>query len=444
MWLVALLTLGQAWALTVTMSPQGAGTYRVENGRLYVTANPGYYLLEARQGFSTMPLTEVADENGVVFFTVSDSWEVTISFGTCTNNVHVTFDMNGHGGTAPAAQDLTLGDKVACPSPDPTEEGFVFCGWTTDWSGWKPYDFDAVLTNSLPYSIPNKYYTLTLYAVWADTSKEYTLSYYDDIGSPIWRDMIMGGTAYTIRGDDIYNASDSLYRLVGWATKPGGSVVVVPEQQINVTKDLRFYAVKEMVNARYSLSPDAARLTDAGYTDITFSMGTLILGRVGYDDIGNPMKADGITLFMSNGTLHGEGYSIPFKVDDKEHAAPRDEVTFYDIVHPSDSFTLAVYIDPEDLKAAPPGYYCRSLSCTAFWEPMNVEAEHYGIFIDMELPKRGDVNGDGEVNVTDVTALVNIILGSTTDYDTAIADVNGDGEVNVTDVTALVNIILGQ
>ena len=56
--------------------------------------------------------------------------------------------------------------------------------------------------------------------------------------------------------------------------------------------------------------------------------------------------------------------------------------------------------------------------------------------------KTGDVNEDGEVNVTDVTALVSMILGNTPKNDAA--DVNGDGEVNVTDVTALVSIILGQ
>ena len=54
----------------------------------------------------------------------------------------------------------------------------------------------------------------------------------------------------------------------------------------------------------------------------------------------------------------------------------------------------------------------------------------------------GDVNGDGEVNVSDVTMLVSIILGNTPMIDAA--DVNGDGEVNVSDVTALVSIILGN
>ena len=56
--------------------------------------------------------------------------------------------------------------------------------------------------------------------------------------------------------------------------------------------------------------------------------------------------------------------------------------------------------------------------------------------------KRGDVNGDDKVNVSDVTALINMILG-VIPKDMTRADVNGDGKINVSDVTALVNIILG-
>ena len=54
----------------------------------------------------------------------------------------------------------------------------------------------------------------------------------------------------------------------------------------------------------------------------------------------------------------------------------------------------------------------------------------------------GDVNGDGKVNVSDVSTLINMILGLSP-MDEALADVNGDGKVNVSDVTALINIILG-
>ena len=59
---------------------------------------------------------------------------------------------------------------------------------------------------------------------------------------------------------------------------------------------------------------------------------------------------------------------------------------------------------------------------------------------DAEQQPQGDVNGDGEVNVTDLVPMVNMILGIT--EHNAAADVNGDGEVNVTDLVPLVNLIL--
>ena len=63
---------------------------------------------------------------------------------------------------------------------------------------------------------------------------------------------------------------------------------------------------------------------------------------------------------------------------------------------------------------------------------------------NVNLSLLGDVNGDGDVTVTDVTALVEIILNNATDYDLSVADVNGDGSISVTDVAALVDIILGN
>ena len=56
----------------------------------------------------------------------------------------------------------------------------------------------------------------------------------------------------------------------------------------------------------------------------------------------------------------------------------------------------------------------------------------------------GDVNGDGEVNIADVNAIVSIILGHPADDDwMRRADVNEDGEVNVADINADIAIILG-
>lgn len=60
-----------------------------------------------------------------------------------------------------------------------------------------------------------------------------------------------------------------------------------------------------------------------------------------------------------------------------------------------------------------------------------------------ELPKKGDANGDGHVDIADVTFIVNYTLGRpTADFQKAAADVNIDGVVDSDDAKALVNIII--
>ena len=54
---------------------------------------------------------------------------------------------------------------------------------------------------------------------------------------------------------------------------------------------------------------------------------------------------------------------------------------------------------------------------------------------------KGDVNGDDEVNIADVNAIIDLILSGNMD---AKGDVNGDGEVNIADVNAVIDIILGS
>ncbi|MBO4821600.1 MAG: dockerin type I repeat-containing protein [Prevotella sp.] len=57
----------------------------------------------------------------------------------------------------------------------------------------------------------------------------------------------------------------------------------------------------------------------------------------------------------------------------------------------------------------------------------------------------GDANGDGEINITDVTIMVDYILTKNTQHiNIANANVNGDEEVNITDVSILVDMILNN
>ena len=57
---------------------------------------------------------------------------------------------------------------------------------------------------------------------------------------------------------------------------------------------------------------------------------------------------------------------------------------------------------------------------------------------------RGDLNGDGQLSVSDLTLLVDRILtgDSTMNFEFRIADLNNDGQLTVSDVTLLVEMIL--
>lgn len=69
-----------------------------------------------------------------------------------------------------------------------------------------------------------------------------------------------------------------------------------------------------------------------------------------------------------------------------------------------------------------------------------------GTIKKMERIGRGDVNDDGEVNVSDLIFTVNIILGllAPTPDQMWSADCNGDGTVNILDVIGTVRLMLGR
>lgn len=54
---------------------------------------------------------------------------------------------------------------------------------------------------------------------------------------------------------------------------------------------------------------------------------------------------------------------------------------------------------------------------------------------------QGDVNGDGEIDIADVNAVIDMVLGLKDVND--LADMNGDGNVDVADMNLIIDIILG-
>jgi len=68
-----------------------------------------------------------------------------------------------------------------------------------------------------------------------------------------------------------------------------------------------------------------------------------------------------------------------------------------------------------------------------------------GYFSDKNAGMRGDVDGNGLVDINDVTLLIDVVLGKNVEYNATAADCNtptGDGTVDINDVTTLIARVL--
>lgn len=90
----------------------------------------------------------------------------------------------------------------------------------------------------------------------------------------------------------------------------------------------------------------------------------------------------------------------------------------------------------------------RSVTLTAVfaydYQPAN-PADPASTQTDVDNTLMGDVNGDGRVTVSDASAVVNYVIGSTpATFNLKAADYNGDGKTTVSDASAIANHVIGQ
>ena len=89
------------------------------------------------------------------------------------------------------------------------------------------------------------------------------------------------------------------------------------------------------------------------------------------------------------------------------------------------------------------------------WTPYFANSYDWNWFLDDPVPftigdwptppiQLGDVNGDGAVNISDVTTLIDYLLGNNVEIVAEASDINGDGVINISDATALIDMVLGN
>ena len=80
-------------------------------------------------------------------------------------------------------------------------------------------------------------------------------------------------------------------------------------------------------------------------------------------------------------------------------------------------------------------------------QSFSIPAGGYQVYVkgESQTTLLGDINGDGEVNISDINMLISIILNSSSSSPIQPGtDINGDGEVNISDVTRLIDIVLNM
>ena len=137
-----------------------------------------------------------------------------------------------------------------------------------------------------------------------------------------------------------------------------------------------------------------------------------------------------ISVYFFNPTSTTAKFKVQYSID-KTEWEDLGEVNVQTSAEGKASFKMPTLSEPAYFRVSQVGG-----STTAKVYVDNISFSYY-----KEAGVVGDINGDVTVDVSDVTALINKILG-TSDYTDEVCDINGDGEINVSDVTQLINQIL--
>ena len=295
----------------------------------------------------------------------------------------------------------------------------------------------------------------------------------------------MGGSAFSIPSSYVLVASGTNYRLAlskstetAWASEPSGT----HQNPFDVT----LTAVSQSTTAQIVYTLDGSEPTATNGTVIasgqsvpikrclTMKAGLLVNGMVRgvitrhYTVINEEYDAYEITVFLKDPTVAPNNWPrVAYYCWDSNNVQqcgnwPGTEVTDTRVVNgvkfyyktfmiTGSQYTLNfVFSQGGSTASSHQTVDVTGVRETAFFE-VTTQTNKYQVrdvtdeylpYLDVQF-EAGDVNGDGSVNIADVTALIDYLLGNVSDsFIMQAADVNGDTQINIADVTALIDLLL--
>jgi hypothetical protein len=202
---------------------------------------------------------------------------------------------------------------------------------------------------------------------------------------------------------------------------PGLTIKVIGTNNVTVTAG-NHYALQAMQNTTITGTGTLNAGSTAGTGGFVYTGKTLtinggvkvkftgkIYGIYGYSSTSRLIISGASTKLTANGTTSGSYYQLPTTMNDG----------------------LAI--------TSPAGAYFNN--GTVIYN--GSVAKNIDVVISKPAVTRGDVNGDGNVTIADVSALIDYLLsGSTSGVNIANADCNNDNNVTIADVSALIDYLL--
>ncbi len=392
---------------TATATFNVAGVDLTDAITVTVNDENGYFTTDV----ATIAVNEAGNKTVTVTYApqVEGTHTATITLST-PGGLDVAVALNGKATPAP----LEKHDPVMLPA---NEEHINLTSFRADWTDQTPAQNVASYTLQVNTK-PN--YTILAQSDWSATEEVFgnKASTWETSG------LIPAGWSFT--GDNLW-AEDHF--------------ISIQKASISTPEFTGCDKVTVVVTAKrlYSGSPDFTVSTSQAsqtynLTNGEFTQFVLVL---------DCAQADKVTFAASNsyyaGLLNAVVYSGEIEPPTALRATETGDATFRTITGITDKFYTV-----GDLTAGGTFLFKVKALYKDGTESAWSNVEEVTLFDNGSASLKGDVNNDGIVNISDVTTLIDYLLGNGGDINTVNADMTEDGIVNISDVTSLIDFLLGN